>query len=93
MSDDVEHERDEDSICFVKDPNPEPKVDFNKPIYQVCFYFGSDVAMVALNADSNDDALNKAIERIRKVGNRQPTTANFIEVTELLTLRASDGES
>lgn len=92
MSDDAEHEYDRDSISFVSRGRvPECQLDFNQKIFQVEFYFGADIAMTAVNANSEEEAIQAAIETIRRVGDRHPMTVEEILVTEFKGEEEDDG--
>ena len=83
---------DPESIGFVGHPSSPPEfvIDFDKPIWQVDMYFGRDVAMFAVNAANEKEAVANAVARAKQTG-LKPITVEQITVTKLEELTDGSG--
>lgn len=79
---------DPESISFVghESSPPEIVIDFAKDIWQIDLYFGREVAMIAVNATSEKEAIASAIERAKVMGFKTITVERIVATKlEVLT--------
>lgn len=88
MSDEFnQNENDPESISFVgfTSSPPEAKIDFSQKIWLLEFYFTSNIVQFTVNAETEEEALTKAIAQAKQRGILTATVERIV-TTELEVL-------